>query len=222
MAEFPYFPLWTDAYLGDTTHLTTTEHGAYLLLLIAMWRTPDKKLPSSDKLLARYCKATTGQWMRMRPTLMPFFRDENGFITQGRLTDEAEAVKRKSMRQSDSANARWLKHKNTSDATAMPNACQTDAPIAIAIASVESAPVGSPKKRGFRLPEDWCPSSEGTALAVSLGLNAQAVLEKFRDYWRGIPGSKGCKLDWEATWRNWCRNDRGAGKLNGTRKLVMV
>ena len=28
---------------------------------------------------------------------------------------------------------------------------------------------------------------------------------KFADYWRGVPGQKGVKRDWDATWRNWVR-----------------
>lgn len=32
MAEFPALPLWTDAYIGDTAHLTNEEHGVYLRL----------------------------------------------------------------------------------------------------------------------------------------------------------------------------------------------
>jgi len=28
---------------------------------------------------------------------------------------------------------------------------------------------------------------------------------QFRDYWIAKPGAQACKLDWEATWRNWCR-----------------
>jgi hypothetical protein len=28
---------------------------------------------------------------------------------------------------------------------------------------------------------------------------------KFPDYWAGISGAKGVKLDWSATWRNWIR-----------------
>ena len=117
------FPLWTDAYLGDTTHLTTIEHGAYLLLLIAMWRTPEKRLPSDERLLAKYARLTAGQWKRIGPVLMPFFEAKGGYITQSRLTDEAVAVRQLSQRQSDKAKARWLKEKGNGHAEAMPDLC---------------------------------------------------------------------------------------------------
>lgn len=73
MAEFPVMPFWTDAYLADTTHLTTLEHGAYLLLLFAMWRAPENRLPNDDRLLARYTEMTPAQWERKKKILMPFF-----------------------------------------------------------------------------------------------------------------------------------------------------
>ena len=66
-------------------------------------------------------------------------------------------------------------------------------------------PNGSPKKRGSRIPEDWVPDE---AEAVEAGLPRQGVsleASKFRDYWRSLPGQRGVKLDWPATWRNWCR-----------------
>lgn len=110
MAEFPALPLWTDAYLGDTLHLSTIEHGAYLLILISMWRTTEKSLPNDDRLLARYARLTSTQWARIKPILMPFFRVEGDRITQGRLTDEATAVRRLSAKQSDKAKSRWANH----------------------------------------------------------------------------------------------------------------
>lgn len=104
-------PLYTDAYLGDTTHLTTTEHGAYLLLLITMWRTKDGSLPDDDRLLARYTRLTTTQWQRVKLVITPFFTINDGVWTQGRLTDELLAVRQQSKRQSDKVKARWLKNK---------------------------------------------------------------------------------------------------------------
>src|SRR6266498_2784415 len=53
MAEFPALPLWTDAYIADTTHLSDAEHGRYLLMLMHLWRTPNKKFPNDDAWLAR-------------------------------------------------------------------------------------------------------------------------------------------------------------------------
>ena len=61
VAEFPAFPLWTDAYLADTTELTTQEHGAYFLLLIAMWRAGGY-VPDDDAKLARFTRLTIRQW----------------------------------------------------------------------------------------------------------------------------------------------------------------
>lgn len=121
MAEHPYLPLWTDAYLGDTTHLTTIEHGAYLLLLMVMWRSKTCSIPNDDKILARYTKTTTAQWRRLKPVLMDFFDEQDGYLVQGRLSDERNVVRQKSKSASDSAKARWLKSKDSADA----NACKT-------------------------------------------------------------------------------------------------
>lgn len=136
MAQFPALPLWTDAYLGDTTHLTTIEHGAYLLLLIAMWRNKGT-LPNDDKLLARYARLQSNQWKRMKPILMEFFTTEDGQITQGRLTDEYLSVEQHSRKQSNNSKARWLKNKKTSNATGKPKASQTDAPLPLPLPSKE-------------------------------------------------------------------------------------
>lgn len=111
MAEFPALQLWTDAYLGDTTHLTTIEHGAYFLLLVTAWRTRECRLPDDDRLLARYARCSPAQWRRLRPILAPFFKIENGFWTQGRLTDEAVAVRQRQEKAATAGRASALKRK---------------------------------------------------------------------------------------------------------------
>ncbi len=83
MADFPAMPFYTDAYLADTTHLTTEEHGAYLLLLFAAWRSPGCSLRDDDAFLARVAKVTLDRWRkRLRPVLAPFWRIEGGVWTQ--------------------------------------------------------------------------------------------------------------------------------------------
>lgn len=68
--------------------------------------------------------------------------------------------------------------------------------------------VGVAAKRGSRLPSDWVPSVELRAWAVAKrpDLNVSEQFDAFRDYWNSMPGAKGVKLDWDATWRSWIRN----------------
>jgi hypothetical protein len=61
--------------------------------------------------------------------------------------------------------------------------------------------------RGTRLPEEWQPSPEDRAVAAGLGLDADLVADKFRDYWVSASGPKARKCSWSATWRNWCRRE---------------
>lgn len=62
-------------------------------------------------------------------------------------------------------------------------------------------------KSGTRLPKDWTPSpalAEWTRREAPAAANP-TELETFRDYWTAQPGTRGRKLDWDATWRNWAR-----------------
>jgi hypothetical protein len=76
--------------------------------------------------------------------------------------------------------------------------------------SAASPPEASP--RGTRLPKGWAPSAVGFGLAVDLGLDPRRVLERFTDHWQSKAGSAARKIDWEATWRNWCREDADRAK----------
>ena len=63
----------------------------------------------------------------------------------------------------------------------------------------------SARPRGTRLPAEFVPDETAEALARELKFTNgdwKQSLQEFRDYWAGVPGAKGCKLDWQATFRN--------------------
>lgn len=66
-------PLHIDAYLADTGHLTTLEHGAYLLLIMHYWR--NGGLPGDEALIRRYARLSVEQWSKSRHVLAALFND---------------------------------------------------------------------------------------------------------------------------------------------------
>jgi uncharacterized protein YdaU (DUF1376 family) len=132
----PFIPVFGDAYMADTRHLSLEEHGAYLLLLMIAWRTDGCRLPDNDKRLAQMLGITEKRWARLKPTVMAFWTLDDGYWTQKRLTKERRFVAKKSEQNANAAHARWnanqLKNNDIVDANAMPaamrNACKTHAP----------------------------------------------------------------------------------------------
>lgn len=111
MAEFPALPIWTDALIGDTFHLTPAEFGAYIRLLIVAWRRPGCDLPDDDKFLGR-AVGDPKRWPRLRPAVVGFFTETgDGRLVQSRLTKERRFVENKSRRASAAgragADTRW-------------------------------------------------------------------------------------------------------------------
>jgi hypothetical protein len=69
-------------------------------------------------------------------------------------------------------------------------------------------PESSPKRKtGCRIPEN-CPSPDDLAWCSQNfpHLNAAAIAAQFRDYWLA-KATDATKVDWSATWRNWCRRE---------------
>jgi uncharacterized protein YdaU (DUF1376 family) len=95
MSKAPSMPLFVDAYIADTMHLTPDEDGVYMRLLMCMWRN-DGSLPDTDDRLARFARVTKSRWVKKyRPVLIPFFEVSDGFLTQKRLTKEWQHVAEK-------------------------------------------------------------------------------------------------------------------------------
>jgi uncharacterized protein YdaU (DUF1376 family) len=69
----PWMPLYVGDYLGDTGHLTTTQHGAYLLLMMHYWRKGE--LPGDDRQLSKITKLPLKTWCEYRPILQDFFHE---------------------------------------------------------------------------------------------------------------------------------------------------
>lgn len=114
MAEFPFLPFWTDAYLADTTHLRTEEHGAYLLLLMSAWRSADCSIPDDDDALSRIAGLSLAKWQSMKPTVMAFWKLEKRRKrwSQKRLKIEREKAAEKRVKAKDSALSGWNKRKS--------------------------------------------------------------------------------------------------------------
>lgn len=92
-ASFQQF-YWGD-YLRDTMHLTTEEHGAYLLLIAAYW-TRGRAPEDDDQQLAAITRMSLKKWKMVRPKISRFFEISEGHFFHFRIEEDLEKFRKSS------------------------------------------------------------------------------------------------------------------------------
>lgn len=110
MAALPYMQVYIADYLADTMHLTTEEHGAYLLLMFNYWQTGEA-IPKNR--LAKIARLTNERWISVEDSLKEFFNDDGEKWIHERIERDLDAVRasleQKSVAGKASAKARKAK-----------------------------------------------------------------------------------------------------------------
>jgi uncharacterized protein YdaU (DUF1376 family) len=123
-----WMPVFIGDYLADTMHLTTEQHGAYLLLLFHLWRRGS--LRDDDAVLAKISGLSENAWNLHRPALAEFFKIHNGLWQHGRVEKEKARVaatkQSMSKKAKSAASSRWRKNNAPSIAQAMPGDADSD------------------------------------------------------------------------------------------------
>ena len=122
MSKPSHIPLFVDAYLKDTTHLTTEAHGAYLLLMMAAWVREGCSLPNDERRLAACAKMSLKDWRAIAPDILELWTVEGDSIYQKRLRKEWHYVQEKSAKNKRNAQKRWSDGNATAHANADANA----------------------------------------------------------------------------------------------------
>lgn len=176
----PYLPLFTGDYKRDTDHLTTEEHGAYLLILMALWD-QGGRIKSDARYLSRVARVSFRRWGNFWPELKAFFYEENGQIGHRRIDRELAKVREISEKRASAASKKQNKKPKQNNKTQETNAMQMDSTQPKGLGStpkgVENPTLHEPSENPVSGASDIAPSPEtGGALSA----DASSVLKRIR------------------------------------------
>jgi uncharacterized protein YdaU (DUF1376 family) len=239
LAVIDEIPLSTSAYLADTLHLSLPQHGAYLLILMSMWRSGGW-IDDDDEKLARICKLSVPKWRKIASPVRALLISRDGRLSQKRLISvyEKEAKRVAKNRQNGSAGgvAKALKNKNPALATASESLGGADEAASATlfgeeVSTEKSKEAVARSKRHTpraRMPDDWQPDEKGIAYATKFGFSDEAVIGRMARACRDHHRSRGTLIaDVAATWRRWVENEvkfssRGSGSAPQRRTFADI
>lgn len=213
--------LWDDPRVGKLVESTDTSEATIIGALYWLWATADEH-STNDGILhgmtLRTIDRKTGvqgfgaamvaiDWLEELPNgvRLTRFDEHNGESAKTRAQTAKRVAKHKNK---EGANAEVTQaalpemESTVSDALSREEKIREEVKPT-AKAKAETAPA-------TRLPADWLPSESDVQFCRDNrpDLRPLDVADRFRDYWAAVPGTKGQKTSWSATWRNWVRNER--------------
>lgn len=195
-----------------TTNLSLEEEAAYLRIVNAIHK-HDQPVPNNDRVLSGMFRCST---RKARSLINALIEAGKVQIEGGKITNEranSDLVHRgfvSGSRSESGAKGGRTRAENVRKSLESNDTSQANASSRIEKNREEEKEEAnaSSKKRGSRLTAEWRLPKDWGDWAVAEGMPEASVrreADKFRDYWAGLNGSKGVKLDWLATWRNWVR-----------------
>jgi uncharacterized protein YdaU (DUF1376 family) len=226
MSKIPFMPLYTSDYMGDTRHLSTEQHGAYLLLLMHSW-SRGGRLPNNGPTLARIAGLSARRWKAISGDVLAMFEEDGAEIYSKRLTFEHTKATSKTESRVNAGRrggqAKALKDKEAG--LAKPQAKQVAKPCHLPdtrnhIEKEEGKPSSKSKGRGTRIPNDFALTPKLANYARAKGLNERQIqneFEKFTNYFTAASGQSSVKRDWNRAWYNWSitASERAGGSGRG-------
>lgn len=166
MSAPPFMQLYVGDYLSDTLALTTEQHGAYLLLLMTMWRA-NGRLQNDPAKLARIARVTPKRWPQVWAAISDFFDIDGDEITNQRLGTELQKAVQISQ-----------ERKNAGKKGGTANALKTKKPTeANASAGLKHSQISDIKK-------------ENSSLSISCAFEPEKA-SRFADFWAAYPHRDG-------------------------------
>jgi len=201
--RIPYMPFYVGDFISDTLGLTATEVGAYMLLILAYWQNGGP-IPNDKEWIRRVLRHPK-RFECILTCVSKYFTVTDTHYTHQRIDKELNKAR--------TAYAQRALGARTANAKRGAVRAQPEPePVVVREDTPCSPPRGTAPRgsRGTRLNSDWLPSERNLDDGQKLGLSPQQLrtsADRFRDYWVGVAGARGVKLDWDATFRNWLRAD---------------
>ena len=199
-------------YAKKAGRLTMLQHGAYTLLIDSCY--DREAFPTLEQALEWTWASTEAEVEAVKFVLSRFFKlDKDGCYVQDRVLEEllnyhknADTNKRiADEREAKRKESRTKREQSVDEPPPNHKPLTTNQePRTINQEPTVKATRGSRLSADWVLPTEW----EDWAKQERPDLNLQSVGEQFRDYWSAKAGSGSTKLDWQATWRNWVRNQK--------------
>lgn len=200
-------PFYTGDYLKDTMHLTTQEHGAYLLLILHYWNS-QKPLPGDDKKLAAISHLPLDEWLECKQTILDFFYLDEDVYKHRRIEKELNLKEERSAAGKLGNKIRWQNDRKTI-AKRSQTASQND-PNHIHNSQSHTQLQSYSKRKVFKPPS--IEEIKGYCLERKNEIDA----EQFYDFYesKGWMVGKEKMKDWKASIRTWeKRETKEKGKL---------
>ena len=192
-------------YAKKAGRLTMLQHGAYTLLIDSCY--DREAFPTIEQALEWTWASTEAEVEAVKFVLSRFFKlDNEGCYVQDRVLEELLNYHKNADTNKRIADEREAKRREnrTKREQSVDEPPPNHKPLTT---NLEPTLKGT---RGSRLSADWVLPTEWADWAKQErpDLDLRSVGEQFRDYWSAKAGSGSTKLDWQATWRNWVRNQK--------------